>query len=470
MILMARVFLLALLLGMSVGVEAQEAGSSEAMLQERLRALEKKLALLERQLDLAQRPEAGVEQRLAALEDRLADLAARWEAPAAPVTAKAAEIGGSPDPQPTAAALPVAPQIAVSTVPQAPASEQMRTTPYAGYMEMHLNSAKQEPTLLDFHRLVLLFGHSFSPRMKFWSELEVEHAFIEGAEPGGEIAVEQAYVDFFVKPRLNFRGGILLAPVGIVNERHEPPSFFGVERPFVDTVLIPSTWFDAGFGIHGDLGRGLSYRVYAMAPPDASRFSAGEGIRGGRQQGLLSVFNTPGVTGRFEYRGVPRLTLGTSFFTANTGFNLLNVDPWLNLMEFDARYRRGRAEFRGQFAQYWLNQTGNLNRTIELQTGVNPNIARSALGYYLEAGYHLVPYTLSADVAPFFRYEKFNTQHRMANGFTPLPQFDRSAYTLGLSFRPHPDIAIKTDYQFLRNRSAVVPISNRFNMGIGWWF
>ena len=176
------------------------------------------------------------------------------------------------------------------------------------------------------------------------------------------------------------------------------------------------------------------------------------------------------MTGRVEYRGVPRLTLGTSFFTANTGFNLLHLDPRLNLLEFDARYRRGRAEFRGQFAQYWLSQSGGLNRTIQLQTGVNPNIGRSALGYYLETAYHLLPSTRSGDLAPFFRHEQFNTQHRMAAGFSPLPQFDRSAYTLGMTYRPHPDIAFKTDYQFLRNRSSVVPISNRFNLGLGWWF
>jgi len=337
-------------------------------------------------------------------------------------------------------------------------------------MDFHFNKPEFEDATLDFHRFVLLVTHRFSDRIRFVGELEVEHAFVEGLEEAGELELEQAYVDFLLSRSINVRAGMILMPIGIINERHEPPSFFGVERPFVDTVIVPTTWFDAGFGIHGDLGRGFSYKLYAMAPPDAAGFSADEGIRGGRQHGLFSVFNSPGVTGRVEYRGVPRLTLGTSFFSANTGFSFPDLDPWLNLLEFDARYRRGRAEFRGQFAQYWLSQAGNLNRTLELQTGINPYIAKSSLGYYLEAGYHLLPFTQTVDLAPFFRYEKFNTQHSMASGFTPLPQFDRSAYTLGLTFRPHPDIAIKTDYQFLRNKSTVVPISNRFNMGIGWWF
>jgi hypothetical protein len=472
---LCRLLLAGSLTMVAPGARSQEPGHAAAALEQRLAALQDRVSQLERQLERVNKPTepSQMEERLGELEARISALVARWEsAPsAAPVSAHAAP--SEPNVLAAQTSLPLVTQPAqagVSPVPQVPEVAEMSTPPYAGYMEMHLNQAREEPTLLDFHRFVLLFGHSFSPRMKFWSELEVEHAFIEGGEASGEIAVEQAFLDFFLKPQLNLRAGILLAPVGIVNERHEPPSFFGVERPFVDTVIIPTTWFDAGFGLHGDLGRGFSYKLYAMAPPDATGFSAGEGIAGGRQHGFLSVFNSPGVTGRMEYRGVPRLTLGTSFFTANTGFNLPDLDPWLNLFEFDGRYRRGRAEFRGQFAQYWLSQSGDLNRTLQLQTGVNPNIAKSSLGYYLETAYHLLPSAATGDIAPFFRYEKFNTQHRMPGGFTPLPQFDRSAYTLGLTYRPHPDIAIKTDYQFLRNRSTVVPISNRFNMGVGWWF
>ena len=451
-----RILLLIGLLVVAVfHVRAQELDRPAGSLEERLAALQDKVERLEQQLGLASnQPSANqMEERMAELESRVAELSARMDASSARSPASVQ-----------------APPASVTSMPLISGSEEMSTPPYAGYMEMHLNSAKGEPTLLDFHRFVLLFGHSFSPRIKFWSELEVEHAFIEGGEKSGEIEVEQAFLDFFLKPEINFRTGILLAPVGILNERHEPPSFFGVERPFVDTVIIPSTWFDPGFGIYGDLGGGFNYKLYAMAVPDATGFSAEEGIRGGRQHAFLPVFDSPGITGRVEYRAISRLTLGSSFFFANTGFQLPNLDPRLSLFEFDGRYRYGRAEFRGQFAQFWLSQSGALNRTLELHTGVNPNIARSSLGYYLEAGYHLLPFTQTADIAPFFRYESFNTQHHMADGFTPLPQFNRSAYTLGLSYRPHPDIVFKSDYQFLRNRSTVVEFPNRFNLGVGWWF
>jgi hypothetical protein len=106
-------------------------------------------------------------------------------------------------------------------------------------MDFHVNRDSGDPWRPDFHRFVLLFGHSFSDRIKFWSEFELEHSFVEGTEEAGEIALEQAYVDFLVKPWFNLRGGMILPPVGIVNERHEPPSFNGVERPFVETIIIP---------------------------------------------------------------------------------------------------------------------------------------------------------------------------------------------------------------------------------------
>ena len=157
----------------------------------------------------------------------------------------------------------------------------------SGYMDFHVNNVEHRDATVDFHRFVLLFTHSFSDRIRFVSELELEHAFVEGLEEAGELELEQAYIDFLVTRELNFRAGMLLVPVGIINERHEPPVYHGVERPFVDTFIVPSTWFEGGAGVHGELGRGVRYRAYVIAPLDASGFSADEGIRGGRQRGSV---------------------------------------------------------------------------------------------------------------------------------------------------------------------------------------
>ena len=194
---------------------------------------------------------------------------------------------------------------AVSVTGDYQASPEAETRlPVAGYMDFHLNKDAGQPFRPDFHRFVLLFGHSFSDRIKFWSELEVEHALVEGGEESGEVALEQAYLDFLIKPAFNLRAGMMLTPVGIINERHEPPAFNGVERPFVETVIIPTTWRELGFGFTGDLGRGFRYRAYLTSSLDASRFDAETGISNGRTAGFDASFRNPAKVARLEYAGV----------------------------------------------------------------------------------------------------------------------------------------------------------------------
>ena len=145
--------------------------------------------------------------------------------------------------------------------PTPPAPTPERTTAISGYMDFHFNKHEFQDGRLDFHRFVLLVTHSFSDRIRFVSELELEHALVEGLEEAGELELEQAYVDFLLSRRFNVRAGMMLMPVGIINERHEPPVYYGVERPFVDTVIIPTTWFEVGAGVHGEVGRGWRYRA-----------------------------------------------------------------------------------------------------------------------------------------------------------------------------------------------------------------
>ncbi|HEU4691211.1 MAG TPA: metal-dependent transcriptional regulator, partial [Vicinamibacterales bacterium] len=185
-------------------------------------------------------------------------------------------------------------------------------TALSGYMDFHFNKPEFSDAQLDFHRFVLLVTHSFTEKIRFVGELELEHALVEGLEEKGELELEQAYVDFLLSRSFNVRAGMMLMPIGIINERHEPPVFYGVERPFNDTVIIPTTWFEVGAGVHGEIGRGWRYRAFVAAPLDAAEFSADEGIREGRQKGSEANIGRPAVTGRIEYVAVRGLTLGAS--------------------------------------------------------------------------------------------------------------------------------------------------------------
>jgi hypothetical protein len=352
-----------------------------------------------------------------------------------------------------------------------PASQETSSTgPISGYMDFHFNKEEGRDGVLDFHRFVLLINHSFSSNLRFVGELELEHALVEGLEEKGELELEQAYLDFLLKREFNLRAGMVLMPIGIINERHEPPVYNGVERPFVDTVIIPTTWFEAGAGVHGELWRGLRYRGYVTAPLDALEFTADEGIREGRQKGSESNVGSPALTGRVEYVGTRNLVLGVSGWRGRSNFSIPRLTTTVGVAEFDARYRHRRLELRGEFARVGISDAAALNDAIARLTGVSPNVAEGLQGFYGEAAYRVWAAGSPRDLVAFVRYENFDTQHRMPDGFIPLKEFDRDAWVFGLTYYPDPDIAVKADFVQLRNQSSVVKARNSFNVGLGWWF
>jgi hypothetical protein len=344
------------------------------------------------------------------------------------------------------------------------------TGPISGYMDFHFNKEDGRDGVIDFHRFVLLINHSFSSKLRFVGELELEHALVEGLEEKGELELEQAYIDFLLKREFNLRAGMVLMPIGIINERHEPPVYHGVERPFVDTVIIPTTWFEAGAGVHGELRRGFRYRGYVTAPLDALEFTAAEGIREGRQKGSEATVGSVALTGRVEYLGTRNLVLGASGWRGKSNFSIPRLATTVGVAEVDARYRHRRLELRGELARVSISDAAELNDAIARLTGVSPNVAEGLQGFYGEAAYRVWAAGSPRDLVAFVRYENFDTQHRMPDGFLPLKEFDRDAWVFGLTYYPDPDIAVKADFVRMRNQSNVVKSPNSFNVGLGWWF
>lgn len=415
-----------------------------------------------------------IEEKFALLEARIRQLEAELAAVKGESTTErerpAALAVTTSSPPPDAPPPPIAEIIPTEGAESADFYAREIRMPVSGYMDFHVNKPEERPGTADFHRFVLLFGHSFSNRIQFWSELEIEHALVEGAEESGELELEQAYLDFLIKPWFNLRGGVMLTPMGLINERHEPPSFNGVERPFVDTLILPTTWFGPGAGIHGDLGNGFTYKLYAMDTLDSLRFSAEEGFRGGRRKAFQPPIQNTAFTGRLEYHGLPGMSLGGGFWTGKTGFATPGINPRVNIFEFDGRGSVGRFDFRGEFAQTGMDRTAELNAFVQRTAGVNPNLAERMRGFYFEGAYHLLPPRSRHDFVIFSRYENFDTQNRMVPGFQPLGEFDRDALVTGFTYFPEPDVAFKFDYTFMRNQSSFIAARDVFNLGLGWWF
>ena len=356
---------------------------------------------------------------------------------------------------------------------QAAAQDEEHTT-IGGYGEVHYTNATgpDTPGEVNVRRFVLYLAHSFSERLAFRSELEVEDTKVEGGEEGGEVALEQLYLDYTLSPAAIIRAGLVLPPIGIINETHEPPTFNGVERPAFDRDVIPSTWRDIGVGLVGALpgSSGISYRVYFLNGLVASGFSADAGIRGGRQEGKEASFANPSLTGRLEWAR-PGLRLGGSFWYGGSA----NRDPALGtgtfdnavaLVSADARYDVGPFMFRGVVANVSIADADLIDAAYG--TGVGSRIA----GGYVEGAYNLLGTLAPASAQQlnaFVRHERYNTQAGVPSGVTRDDALARRITTFGLSYKPVYNVVFKGDYQLRRNRAGVGE-DEQLSLGVGYQF
>ncbi len=345
-----------------------------------------------------------------------------------------------------------------------------KKTTIGGYGELHYNGRTDpaDTDRLDFHRLVLFIGHRFNDWIVFNSEIEIEHSGIEtGTE--GEVRIEQAYLDFMAHDYLNVRGGMILVPLGIINETHEPPTFHGVERPNVETRIIPSTWNELGIGIFGKLPlEGFQYKVYLMNSMD---ISSGTEIRNWRQRGTNNTFSkirNIAITGRLEYSiSQPfGLKLGGSWWYGKIGQQKFGgASPGLFLFNFDLRFNWRGLEIRGLFAQ------GSLSKAENYTSATGTTVSKKFFGYYGEIAYNVLS-LIDTDhyLAPFIRFEEYNREKELSNGSTPDGKKHFKEVTLGLSYRPTPGVAIKADYQLITDGNNQTKVYDQWNLGLGFMF
>src|SRR5947208_295740 len=315
------------------------------------------------------------------------------------------------------------PLCAVVTAPELPLGAQERTT-LGGYGEVHYTNATgpATPGAVNFARFVAYLAHTFSDRIALRSEVELEDAKVEGGKAGGEVGLEQAYLDYRLTDWLTLRTGLVLVPVGIINETHEPPTFHGVNRPAVDHDLLPTTWREIGVGAVGAVPgvTGVSYRVYLVNGLRADGFSAGEGIREGRQEGRQASFANPSVTGRLEWAR-PGLKIGGSFWyggtaDTNTAVGSGTFGAPVALVSADARFEAGPFALRAVVANISVSDAQAINAAYGQSVG-----SRIA-GGYLEAAYNLLRLLAPASsqkVNAFVRHERYDTQASVPAGVTP---------------------------------------------------
>ncbi|MDY7396587.1 porin [Aureibaculum sp. 2210JD6-5] len=341
-----------------------------------------------------------------------------------------------------------------------------------GYGEITYNQPEGDNGELDVQRLVLLLGYKFSDKVQFVTEIEFEHV--------KEVYVEQAFVNYNVADNFNIRGGLMLVPMGIVNEYHEPTTFNGTERPAVDNVIVPTTWREIGIGVNGRLPNlNLGYQAYVFngfkSTNDSGEggisgiLNGSNGLRSGRQKGAQSTMSSPTFASKIDYYGLPGLRLGLSgyFGKTQTDDGLESLDGstiGISMLGVDARYTYQRFSARGQFIYASLSDTEAYNNTTGKDLG-------SALqGWYVEGAYNLLPQHNKQKLVAFARYENYNTHADVAGNLAINDAYNRTDITTGLSYHIAPGVVVKGDYQFRDNALSGDTIKDRLNFGIGVWF
>ncbi|ASO06751.1 hypothetical protein [Arenibacter algicola] len=340
------------------------------------------------------------------------------------------------------------------------------------YGEMLYNQPEGDNGEIDVQRLVLLLGYRFNDRAQFVTEIEFEHV--------EEVYVEQAFVNYNLGNSVNLRGGLMLVPMGIVNEFHEPTTFNGTERPAMDNVIVPTTWRELGVGVFGRVNDlSLGYQAYifngfksteADGEGGINGFLQGSsGLRGGRQKGIKSTIDTPTLSAKLDYYGIPGLRVGLSGYFGKTQAaddveELTGANIGISMVGLDARYALGNFTARGQFIYASLSDTEDYNAL----TG--SNLGSALQGWYVEGAYNLLPAGNEQKLFAFARYEKYDTHADTAGSLVRNDAYNKTDVTTGLTYHLAPGVVLKGDYQFKSNAVDNSDLQNVLNFGIGVWF
>lgn len=355
---------------------------------------------------------------------------------------------------------------------------QEESTTVGGYGEVQYVDVEGSPRgTVDVPRFILFVEHTFNQDLSFMAELEVEHTKLEGGEEGGEVALEQAFLNYRLGENTSLRAGLVLLPIGIINETHEPPTFNGVRRPAFDRAIIPTTWREIGVGISGRISglEELAYRAYVTSGLNSDGFSPANGIRGGRYEGAEAPMNNLAVSAKLEYTGEGYRAGAFAYYGGSSNNNIeLGTglfDAGVSIVGVDARMTFDNLQLRGVFANVGISAADTINGIRARDTLGGP-IGSGVRGGYVEAAYNVMPHLnreSGAQLLPFVRYETVNTQSSMPGGFTVNPVNERTIITAGLTFKPTYNTVFKLDWA-ANNDGTDANLPGVFALGIGWNF
>jgi len=336
-----------------------------------------------------------------------------------------------------------------------------------GYAQIDYNQPEGQNGKLDVHRFVMLLGYKFNDKVQFVTELEYEHV--------KEFYVEQAFLNYSLNDNLNVRAGLMLVPMGLINEYHEPTTFNGIERPNVDKSIVPTTWREIGVGVSGKFNEAsLRYQAYifnGFASVNGTKVLGGKnGLRNGRQKGAESTVNTPNLSAKLDYYGILGLRLGLSGYFGRTQAtddmdDIDGADVGVAMIGLDARYINKRFSARGQYIHTSIKDADDYNALYAT------NLGSEMKGWYTEVAYNLIPLGREQKLDAFIRYEQYDTHAATSKaGIDRNLSYNRNEWTTGLSYHVATGAVVKADYQFIDNAVTNNKTKGQLNLGFGVWF
>ncbi|CAN5733862.1 FlxA-like family protein [soil metagenome] len=330
-----------------------------------------------------------------------------------------------------------------------------RMTVLSGYGEAKVSYDTRFKTgEANLTRNVIFLGHKFNSKISLFSELEIEDAKVAGGEVGGEIAMEQLFLKFNINRDIYLAAGLFIPRIGIINENHLPTTFNGVDRPFVETFIIPSTWREIGVGIYGQTPRlqGFNYSLGVYNGLNSAEFGKGTGIREGRFEGRNATASNIAITGAALYYLKSFRFQVSGYFGGSAGLSAREADSLrLDSGPFGTPVILGEAS-----AQYiGKGFTGRILGTIvsipdadKINLAYANNTPSMMWGAYAEIGFNLLSLRANSDkkFIVFSRYEMLDLNASMPeNGIKD--EFTAQQYIVaGILFQPVKGVAVKADY------------------------
>lgn len=348
------------------------------------------------------------------------------------------------------------------------AQETNKKLTIGGYSQVDYIHPKNETATVDLHRMVLYLGYQFNDKVSFESEIEFEHV--------KELEVEQAFINYQLGAAITAKAGLMLVPMGLINQTHEPTTFFTVNRPGQDHDIIPTTWSQIGIGLSGNLNNiSLKYQAYIFngikSYQDGTAFLRGvDGLRKGRQGGAEGFSSQANYSAKVNFYGFKNLNIGLAGYFGNTQTTDINIKEsyvGISMIGLDAVYQKNNWIVRGQYV------VNNLSNTAAYNTFTGRNIGSKMVGFYIESGYNIMPLfnkKASEKLLLFSRYETYDTQASVAGLLVKNDTYDRNSTTFGLNYFMAPGVVFKTEYKVNDNAISNNAVANQFNMGIGVTF